>query len=163
MPSPPILVTGAAGFIGAHLVARLRHGGHEVVACDNFNDYYDPALKHARVDRLLAPAGVRCEQVELADAPSVRALFERAKPTIVIHLAAQAGVRYSITHPEPYIQSNLVGFANILEACRHHAVAHLVYASSSSVYGDRSDPPFSEAQAPTRRCLCTPPPRRPTN
>jgi UDP-glucuronate 4-epimerase len=147
MPSPVFLVTGAAGFIGSHLAARLRQAGREVVGCDNFNDYYDPALKHARVSRLLAPMGVRCEQVELADAPSVRALFERAKPTMVIHLAAQAGVRYSITHPEPYIQSNLVGFANVLEACRHHAVGHLVYASSSSVYGDRSDPPFRETQA----------------
>ena len=147
MPSPIFLVTGAAGFIGAHLAARLRQDGHEVVGCDNFNDYYDPALKHARVSRLLEPAGVRCEQVELADSSAVRALFERTRPTIVMHLAAQAGVRYSITHPEPYIQSNLVGFANILEACRHHAVQHLVYASSSSVYGDRSDPPFRESQA----------------
>jgi UDP-glucuronate 4-epimerase len=144
---PRILVTGAAGFIGAHLVARLRQGGHEVVACDNFNDYYDPALKHARVSHLLEPARVHCEHVELADASAVRSLFERATPAIVIHLAAQAGVRYSITHPEPYIQSNLVGFANILEACRHPKVQHLVYASSSSVYGDRSDPPFRESQA----------------
>jgi UDP-glucuronate 4-epimerase len=146
MPSPAILVTGAAGFVGSHLAARLRALGHTVVGCDNFNDYYDPALKHARVRRLLEPAGVQCEQVELADAASVRALFARTNPAIVIHLAAQAGVRYSITHPEPYIQSNLVGFANILEACRHHTVAHLVYASSSSVYGDRGDPPFRESQ-----------------
>ena len=146
MPRSLILVTGAAGFIGSHVAARLRQLGHEAVGCDNFNDYYNPALKHARVNRLLEPAGVRCEQVELADARSVRALFDGAKPTHVLHLAAQAGVRYSITHPEPYIQSNLVGFANILEACRHHAVEHLVYASSSSVYGDRADPPFEESQ-----------------
>jgi UDP-glucuronate 4-epimerase len=146
MPRPFILVTGSAGFIGSHVAARLRRLGHEAVGCDNFNDYYNPALKRARETRLLEPAGVRCEQVELAEAPSVRALFERTKPTHVVHLAAQAGVRYSITHPEPYIQSNLVGFANILEACRHHSVQHLVYASSSSVYGDRADPPFEESQ-----------------
>jgi len=146
VPSSRLLVTGAAGFIGAHTAARLQHLGHEVVGCDNFNAYYDPALKRARVSHLLEPYGVRCVLLELADAPAVRALFENANPTIVVHLAAQAGVRHSISHPEPYIQSNLVGFANILEACRHHAVAHLVYASSSSVYGERADPPFRETQ-----------------
>jgi len=146
MRTPLILVTGAAGFIGAHVASRLRHLGHHVVGCDNFNDYYDPALKRARVSDLLSAFGVQCETLELADATSVRALFRRLKPSSVVHLAAQAGVRYSITHPEPYIQSNLVGFANVLEACRHGAVEHLVYASSSSVYGDRIDPPFVESQ-----------------
>jgi len=144
MASCTILVTGAAGFIGAHVAARLRHLGHEVVGCDNFNDYYDPALKRARVGQLLDASGVPCEALELADPASVRALFQRLNPSRVVHLAAQAGVRYSITHPEAYIQSNLVGFANVLEACRHSTVEHLVYASSSSVYGDRADPPFSE-------------------
>ena len=144
MASRIILVTGAAGFIGAHVAARLRHLGHEVVGCDNFNDYYDPALKRARVGQLLDASGVPCEALELADLASVRALFQRLNPSRVVHLAAQAGVRYSITHPEAYIQSNLVGFANVLEACRHSTVEHLVYASSSSVYGDRADPPFSE-------------------
>ena len=144
MASRTILVTGAAGFIGAHVAARLRHLGHEVVGCDNFNDYYDPALKRARVGQLLDASGVPCEALELADPASVRALFQRLNPSRVVHLAAQAGVRYSITHPEAYVQSNLVGFANVLEACRHGTVEHLVYASSSSVYGDRADPPFSE-------------------
>jgi len=137
-------VTGAAGFIGSFVSARLSQQGHTVHGCDNFNDYYDPALKRARVAHLLAQGGVPCDAVELADAAAVRTLFYRVKPAVVVHLAAQAGVRYSIDHPEAYVQSNLVGFANMLEACRHHAVAHLVYASSSSVYGDRVDPPFRE-------------------
>jgi UDP-glucuronate 4-epimerase len=146
MPNTTILVTGAAGFIGSHACVQIARLGHSVVGCDNFNDYYDPALKRARVDHLLSPVGVQCDAVELADAAAVRALFADAKPGIVIHLAAQAGVRYSIDHPEAYVQSNLVGFANVLEVCRHHSVAHLVYASSSSVYGDRTDAPFRESQ-----------------
>jgi len=117
-----------------------------VHGCDNFNDYYDPALKRARVQHLLTPARVHCDTVDIADAAALRALFARLKPDLVIHLAAQAGVRYSIDHPEAYVQSNLVGFANVLEACRHHGVKHLVYASSSSVYGDSSSPPFRETQ-----------------
>jgi len=141
-----ILVTGAAGFVGAHVAARLRTLGHAVVGCDNFNDYYPPELKHARVRALLTPLGVACERLELADAAAVRGLFDRLQPRIVVHLAAQAGVRYSLTHPEPYIQSNLVGFANMLECARQRSIDHLVYASSSSVYGDRSDPPFRETQ-----------------
>jgi UDP-glucuronate 4-epimerase len=146
MPNPTLLVTGAAGFIGSHVCAQLARLGYPAVGCDNFNDYYDPALKRARVDHLLTPDGVRCDTVELADADAVRALFADVKPGIVIHLAAQAGVRYSIDHPEAYVQSNLVGFAHVLEACRRQSVAHLVYASSSSVYGDRTDPPFRESQ-----------------
>ena len=141
-----VLVTGAAGFIGSFVASRMARHGHSVHGCDNFNAYYDPALKRARVAHLLAPRGVGCDAVELADAAAVRALFDRVNPSVVIHLAAQAGVRYSIDHPETYVQSNLVGFANMLEACRHHRVQHLVYASSSSVYGDRTDPPFREAQ-----------------
>jgi len=144
--SPPVLVTGAAGFIGAFVCERLSRMGHSVRGCDSFNDYYDPALKRARVDRLLAPARVRCSAVDIADAPALRSLFAELQPKVVIHLAAQAGVRYSIDHPDAYVQSNLVGFANVLEACRHHGVQHLVYASSSSVYGDRGDPPFREDQ-----------------
>lgn len=139
-----ILVTGAAGFVGSFVAARLAAMGHQVVGCDNFNDYYDPQLKHDRVAALLAPAGVACHTVELADAAQVTALFERERPTLVVHLAAQAGVRYSIENPAAYVQSNLVGFGNILEACRHGKIAHLLYASSSSVYGANAKVPFSE-------------------
>ncbi|MFO1217436.1 MAG: NAD-dependent epimerase/dehydratase family protein [Burkholderiaceae bacterium] len=141
-----VLVTGAAGFIGAHVAARLRRAGLHVFGCDNFNDYYDPALKTARVGALLTPLGVPCQQVELADANAVRDLFQRTCPEIVVHLAAQAGVRYSITHPEPYLQSNLVAFGHVLEGARHSGLSHLVYASSSSVYGDRANPPFRESE-----------------
>jgi UDP-glucuronate 4-epimerase len=146
MQRSSVLVTGAAGFIGAHVAARLYELGHEVVGCDNFNDYYDPRLKTARVQALLVPRDVRCERVELSDAAAVADLFRRTRPSIVVHLAAQAGVRYSITHPQVYVQSNLVGFANVLEACRHAQVRHLVYASSSSVYGDRASAPFRESE-----------------
>lgn len=139
-----ILVTGAAGFVGSFVAARLAALGHSVHGCDNFNDYYDPRLKHERVAALLEPAGVACERVELADAAAVNALFARLQPTRVVHLAAQAGVRYSLQNPAAYIQSNLVGFGNMLEACRQHGVAHLVYASSSSVYGANAKVPFSE-------------------
>jgi UDP-glucuronate 4-epimerase len=142
-----ILVTGAAGFIGAHVAARLRRQGSHVVGCDNFNDYYDPVLKSARVSSLLTPLGVACERVELADGDAVRELFARLRPRVVVHLAAQAGVRYSITHPEPYIQSNLVAFGHVLEGVRNHGTAHLLYASSSSVYGERADPPFRESES----------------
>jgi len=139
-----ILVTGAAGFVGSFVAARLAAMGHQVVGCDNFNDYYDPRLKHDRVAALLAPAGVPCHTVELADAAQVTALFERERPTLVVHLAAQAGVRYSLENPAAYVQSNLVAFGNILEACRHGKIEHLLYASSSSVYGANAKVPFSE-------------------
>jgi len=139
-----ILVTGAAGFVGSFVAARLAAMGHQVVGCDNFNDYYDPRLKHDRVAALLAPAGVACHTVELADAAQVAALFERERPTLVVHLAAQAGVRYSLENPAAYVQSNLVAFGNILEACRHGKIEHLLYASSSSVYGANAKVPFSE-------------------
>ncbi len=144
MPAQRILVTGAAGFVGSFVAARLAAMGHQVVGCDNFNDYYDPRLKHDRVRTLLAPAGVVCHTVELSDAAQVAALFERERPQLVVHLAAQAGVRYSIDNPSVYIQSNLVGFGNILEACRQGAIEHLLYASSSSVYGNNAKVPFSE-------------------
>lgn len=140
-----ILVTGAAGFIGSYVAARLASMGHRVVGCDNFNDYYDPQLKRDRLAAILAPAGVTCETVELADTAQVAALFDRVQPSLVVHLAAQAGVRYSLQNPAAYIQSNLVGFGNILEACRQHKIAHLLYASSSSVYGNNAKTPFSEA------------------
>ncbi|SFU47027.1 NAD-dependent epimerase/dehydratase family protein [Pseudoduganella namucuonensis] len=139
-----VLVTGAAGFVGSFVAARLAGMGHRVVGCDNFNDYYDPRLKTDRMRALLDPAGVPCETVELADPAQVAALFERVQPTLVVHLAAQAGVRYSLQNPAAYIQSNLVGFGNMLEACRRHRIQHLLYASSSSVYGNNAKVPFSE-------------------
>jgi UDP-glucuronate 4-epimerase len=139
-----ILVTGAAGFVGSFVAARVAGMGHTVVGCDNFNDYYSPKLKHDRVQALLVPAGVACRSVELADAAQVNALFDTLRPTLVVHLAAQAGVRYSLENPAAYIQSNLVAYGNMLEACRRHQVQHLLYASSSSVYGANAKVPFSE-------------------
>ncbi|QOL49019.1 NAD-dependent epimerase/dehydratase family protein [Massilia litorea] len=141
----PVLVTGAAGFIGSFVASRLARMGAAVAACDNFNDYYPVHLKHGRVQALLAPHGIRCEAVELADALQVDRLFDRVRPAYVVHLAAQAGVRYSIEHPAAYVQSNLVAFANILEACRRFRPRHLVYASSSSVYGASENAPFRES------------------
>ncbi|HTD02378.1 NAD-dependent epimerase/dehydratase family protein, partial [Undibacterium sp.] len=139
-----ILVTGAAGFIGSFVAARLASMGHEVVGCDNFNDYYTPKLKTDRVNAILTPAGVECLTVELADTVQVNALFDKVQPTLVVHLAAQAGVRYSLTNPAAYIQANLVAFGNMLEASQRHKVQHLLYASSSSVYGANAKIPFSE-------------------
>ncbi|WP_312547819.1 NAD-dependent epimerase/dehydratase family protein [Massilia sp.] len=141
----PVLVTGAAGFIGSFLAARLARMGMRVAACDNFSAYYPLDLKHGRIKALLAPHDIRCEAVELADARQVERLFERVRPAYVVHLAAQAGVRYSIDNPAAYVQSNLVAFANILEACRQCRPRHLVYASSSSVYGASLTPPFRES------------------
>jgi len=140
-----ILVTGAGGFVGAFVAARLSDMGHQVIGCDNFNDYYTPQLKFDRVAALLAPRGVPCLRLELADAGQVEQLFEQHRPALVVHLAAQAGVRYSLQNPAAYVQSNLVGFANMLEACRRHQVEHLLYASSSSVYGANTKVPFSES------------------
>lgn len=145
MSGQRILVTGAAGFVGSFVAARLAAMGHQVTGCDNFNDYYDPQLKHDRVAALLTPSGIACERVDIADNAALTALFERVQPELVVHLAAQAGVRYSLQNPSAYIQSNLVGFGNILEACRHGKVQHLLYASSSSVYGSNAKVPFSEA------------------
>lgn len=138
------LLTGAAGFIGMTTGLRLLARGDEVVGLDNLNDYYDVALKQSRLEKLRSHAGFRFVQLDVGDRPNMSALFAAEKFDRVIHLAAQAGVRYSLEHPEAYVDSNLVGFLNILEGCRHHQVQHLVYASSSSVYGGNTQMPFSE-------------------
>ncbi len=138
-----ILVTGAAGFIGYGTSERLLARGDEVVGLDNVNDYYDPTLKEARLARLAPHAGFRLMRMELGDREGVERVFREERFDRVIHLAAQAGVRYSLTHPHAYIESNLVGFLHILEGCRHHGVQHLTYASSSSVYGANTAMPFS--------------------
>src|SRR5512141_364243 len=145
MMGQTILVTGAAGFVGSFVAARLADMGHRVIGCDNFNDYYTPQLKHDRVAALLAPRGIECRHTELSDAAQVASLFESFQPSHVVHLAAQAGVRYSLENPGAYIQSNLVGFSHMLEACRRHRVQHMLYASSSSVYGANAKVPFSES------------------
>jgi UDP-glucuronate 4-epimerase len=139
-----ILVTGAAGFIGSFTAARLAQLGHDVTGCDSFNNYYDPGLKHQRVRELLAPRGVPCLEVNLADNERAARLFDDVRPTLVVHLAAQAGVRYSLRNPSACIQSNLLAFGHVLEACRQHEVQHLVYASSSSIYGANTVAPFRE-------------------
>lgn len=138
-----VLLTGAAGFIGYHLAERLLSRGDHVVGVDNLNEYYDPALKAARLARLEKWKTFEAVRIDIGDGPALSALFDRVGPQWVINLAAQAGVRYSLTHPEAYSQSNLVGFVNVLEACRRHRVAHLVYASSSSVYGLDQRYPFA--------------------
>ena len=145
-----VLVTGSPGFIGANLVLRLlgEMSGGTIVSLDNMNDYYDPHLKEYRLGLIEAAAAASpVEHVfvkgSIADRALVEDVFARYRPTVVVNLAAQAGVRYSIDHPDAYIESNLVGFFNILEACRHHPVEHLVYASSSSVYGGNKKVPFS--------------------
>jgi len=137
------LVTGAAGFIGMHVAARLLQAGHKVTGVDNLNHYYDVRLKQARLDVLQPYSNFRFLKMDLADREKVNELFDGGKFERVIHLAAQAGVRYSLENPHVYIQSNVVGFTNILEACRHFPVKHLVYASSSSVYGANKKLPFS--------------------
>ena len=139
-----ILVTGAAGFIGMHTAEVLLARGDEVVGIDNLNDYYDPTLKEARLARLVPNANFRFVKLDVADRSGMARLFAAEKFDRVIHLAAQAGVRYSLENPHAYVDSNLVGFMNILEGCRHNQVEHLVYASSSSVYGGNTLMPFSE-------------------
>jgi UDP-glucuronate 4-epimerase len=139
-----VLVTGCAGFIGMHTALRLLERGDEVFGLDNLNDYYDVSLKQARLEQLKAFAGFRFEKLDIADRGMLQSWWAREKPQRVVHLAAQAGVRHSITHPEAYIDANLVGFGNMLEVCRRHGVQHLVYASSSSVYGGNARLPFSE-------------------
>ena len=139
-----VLVTGAAGFIGMHVCERLLARGDQVVGLDNLNDYYDVSLKEARLARLTPNASFRFVKFDVADRSGMVALFAREKPQRVIHLAAQAGVRYSLKNPHAYVDSNIVGFVNILEGCRHAGVEHLVYASSSSVYGGNTRMPFSE-------------------
>jgi len=139
-----ILITGAAGFIGMHVAQRLLARGDEVVGIDNLNDYYDVRLKEARLAQLAGLPGFRFVRLDIADTAGVAALFEQEGFDGVINLAAQAGVRYSLQNPHAYAQSNLVGFVNLLEGCRHGKVKHFVYASSSSVYGGNTKMPFSE-------------------
>ena len=138
-----ILVTGAAGFIGYHLSKRLLLGGYRVVGVDSMNDYYDPQLKRARLGELAAFERFSFTEGDLAENELVEKLFAGTKPDVVVHLAAQAGVRYSIENPRAYIESNVIGFFNVLEQARHHPVEHFLYASSSSVYGNREETPFS--------------------
>ncbi len=139
-----ILVTGTAGFIGNHVAIQLLNRGDKVLGVDNVNDYYDVSLKEARLQRIANHPSFEQLRVDIEDRQSIQDAFERFKPQRVVHLAAQAGVRYSVENPHAYIQSNLVGFLHILEGCRHHSVDHLVYASSSSVYGGNTKLPFSE-------------------
>ena len=146
------LITGAAGFIGFHLSQRLLQNGCDVVGLDNVNSYYSTSLKRARIAKLNEASkstgrSFRLIESDIEDQGAVQSLFDRYKPQKVVNLAAQAGVRYSIENPSAYIQSNLVGFGNILEGCRKHSVTHLVYASSSSVYGGNTNLPFKESQS----------------
>ena len=143
MSDQAILVTGAAGFIGFHVARRLLTEGLAVVGLDNLNSYYDPALKEARLDILRRQPRFAFEQIDLADRASMERLFAQHRFAKVVHLAAQAGVRHSIDHPHAYVDANLEGFVNVLEGCRHHGCGHLVYASSSSVYGANTKLPFS--------------------
>ncbi len=142
-----ILVTGVAGFIGYFTARKLLDVGHEVVGLDNLNEYYDPELKRARLRQIETRNGFHFVKADLADRAAMEALFETERPDRVIHLAAQAGVRHSIAHPHDYIASNLTGFLHVLEGCRNAGVKHLVYASSSSVYGANTKMPFSEHDA----------------
>ena len=144
-----VLVTGAAGFIGAALSTRLLQRGDRVVGLDCLNDYYDPSLKQARLrqsEAIASEDGWRFVEMALEDGDALMALFAAEKPEVVVNLAAQAGVRYSLENPAAYIQSNLVGFGHLLEGCRHHDIKNLVYASSSSVYGGNRNLPFHEQQ-----------------
>jgi UDP-glucuronate 4-epimerase len=143
MSGQTTLVTGAAGFIGFHIARQLLGEGREVIGLDNLNNYYDPALKQARLALLQADPQFGFVQADLADRPAIAALFAKHRFEVVVHLAAQAGVRYSIEQPHAYVDANLEGFANILEGCRHHSCRHLLYASSSSVYGANTKVPFS--------------------
>ncbi|RZA00636.1 MAG: NAD-dependent epimerase [Proteobacteria bacterium] len=138
-----VLVTGAAGFIGFHVAQKLLKRGYEVIGLDNLNDYYDPKLKDARLTQLRAMPGFSFHQADLADRRAVEKIFREEKIARVVHLGAQAGVRYSIQNPHVYIDSNVTGTLHILEGCRHYGIEHLVYASTSSVYGLNTDMPFS--------------------
>jgi UDP-glucuronate 4-epimerase len=138
-----VLVTGAAGFVGLYVSKLLLARGDEVIGLDNLNDYYDPRLKDARLAQLTSEPGFRFHRLDLADREGMSRLFAEERPESVVHLGAQAGVRYSLTNPAAYVDSNLVGFGNVLEGCRQTGVAHLVFASSSSVYGANTKVPFS--------------------
>jgi UDP-glucuronate 4-epimerase len=146
MHSEPILVTGAAGFIGFHVAERLLRSGRSVVGLDNINSYYDPALKHARLHQLSKLEGFRFVKLDLADRAAFSALFAEHRFPYVVHLAAQAGVRHSLVDPYAYADANLIGFLNVLEGCRHARSRHLLYASSSSVYGANTAMPFATSQ-----------------
>jgi UDP-glucuronate 4-epimerase len=148
--SVKVLVTGCAGFIGMHTALRLLERGDEVLGLDNMGDPHEPLLQQARLGRLKAFAGFRFEKLDIADRPALHSWWEREQPQRVIHLAAQAGVRRSIDQPEAYVDTNVVGFANMLEGCRRYRVEHLVYASSSSVYGANARLPFSEQDGTDR-------------
>jgi UDP-glucuronate 4-epimerase len=143
MSDQTVLVTGAAGFIGYHVARRLLAEGRHVVGMDNLNSYYDPALKQSRLNILRGNSGFSFVQTDLADRPSMASLFAKHRFAAVVHLAAQAGVRHSIDHPHAYVDANLDGFVNVLEGCRHNECRHLIYASSSSVYGANTKLPFS--------------------
>jgi UDP-glucuronate 4-epimerase len=142
-PDRPVLITGAAGFIGFHLAERLLSEGRAVIGLDNLSNYYDVELKKARLKRLQSHNRFTFAHVDLTNGPELRALTENARPAVLANFAAQAGVRYSLTNPQAYVDANLVGFLNVLEACRHAEVKHLVYASTSSVYGANTKMPFS--------------------
>lgn len=144
MTDQAILVTGAAGFIGFHVARQLLAEGRPVIGLDNLNSYYDPALKRARLDVLRKERGFAFEQMDLANREAMAGLFAKHRFATVVHLGAQAGVRYSIDNPQAYVDSNLQGFLNVLEGCRHNGCRHLVYASSSSVYGGNTKMPFAE-------------------
>ena len=139
-----ILVTGAAGFIGSKLSEKYAEDGYKVIGIDNLNDYYDPKLKEHRLQKLETKQGFEFIKGDISDKEFIFDLFEKNQFDTVVNLAAQAGVRYSIENPDVYIQSNIIGFFNILEACRHFPVEHLLYASSSSVYGSNKKVPFEE-------------------
>lgn len=143
MAEKAVLVTGAAGFIGFHVARELLEAGHAVVGLDSLNAYYDPALKQARVDLLTPYPGFSFVRADLSGRAAIAELFAKHRFPVVIHLAAQAGVRHSLSHPHEYADSNLEGFLNVLEGCRHHGCGHLIYASSSSVYGANTKLPFS--------------------
>ncbi|KTD25732.1 protein capI [Legionella lansingensis] len=140
-----LLITGAAGFIGFHLAKLRLERGDSVIAVDNLNEYYDTRLKQARLQQLQAYSNFQFYQVDIADADKINAIFKQHQPQRVVNMAAQAGVRYSLSHPHAYVQSNVVGFTTIIEACRHHQVEHLVYASTSSVYGANEAQPYKES------------------
>jgi UDP-glucuronate 4-epimerase len=139
-----LIITGSAGFLGFSLCTKLLKRSYDIIGIDNHNNYYDPKLKEARFDKLIKYSNYQHYRIDLSDQESLKKIFKKHKPEIVINLAAQAGVRYSMENPLAYINSNIVGFANILENCRHHNINHLIYASTSSVYGANTKLPFSE-------------------